>query len=136
MSDYLSLKKYFIQELNIKAPIPNHIGGTLTGELSTDLSFGKQKETDNIFMVTLKFSATHKEVPDYTINATITGIFQIGPKCTNEEMRDQLLSNGAASTLYGILREIIRSATAQTLYPPMIIPIIHFEGAKISFADE
>lgn len=136
MSDYLSLKKYFIQELNIIAPIPNQAGGTLTGKLSTELSFGKQKGADNIFMVTLIFSATHKEVPDYIIKATITGIFQIGPKCTDEEMRDRLLSNGAASTLYGVLREIIRSATTQTLYPPMIIPIVHFTEQKITFTDE
>lgn len=136
MSDYISLKKYFIEELYIKAPIPQTQNEELGVELSTDLNFGKNPHNEHLFMVTLSCSINYKEYPDHHIKATISGLFETGEKCVNEEMRNRLLSNGAASTLYGTLREIIRAATSQTLYPPLILPIFHFGEVKITFADE
>lgn len=136
MSDFLSLEKYFLQELNIQAPIPQETKTGLSVNLNTNLIFEKNAHSNDMYKVTLSCEIEHKEFPDYKIKATIAGIFKTGNKCENKEMRDRLLSNGASSTLYGVLREIIRSITSQTIYPPLILPIIHFEERKISFTDE
>ena len=136
MSDFLSLKKYFIEELNIQAPMALIPEKKLNIEMTTDLAFGKNQAANNIYLVSLTCAVQYKELPDYKIKAKITGIFGTGEKCTNEEMRDRLLSNGAASTLYGILREVLRASNSQTTYPLLILPIIHFEEQKITFADE
>lgn len=136
MSEFISLKKYFLEELNIKAPLHSIPENILNVEMSTNLSFGKNKSADNLYMVTLSCSVNYKEIPEYKINAKINGIFETGKKCINDDMRDRLLSNGAASTLYGALREVVRAVTCSTIYPPLILPIIHFEEKKISFEDE
>lgn len=131
----LSLKKYFLEELTIKAPIPSNMITDLNVILNSDTTFERYANDESIFKVIYSCNIEHKEYPDYKIEAKITGIFQIDD-CDNKTNRDCLLSNGATSALYGILREIIRSTTSMTLYPPLILPIIYFEPKEINFKSD
>jgi preprotein translocase subunit SecB len=75
-------------------------------------------------------SAPERNAP-YQFTLELVGFFDVNAKVPAEKVETILKVNGA-SMLYGAARQVIRSATAQGPYLPVLLPSVSFYAPKES----
>ena len=122
----ITLQKYCIEELTIKAPIPKaqQVQPQLDTKLVNRVQVSKEN-SNNEFMVSIYSEISFTDLPAYVINCKITGSFKFEGQYSEEE-KINLAYSVAPSALFGMLREIVTSLSMKTPYFPIILPVFEF----------
>lgn len=78
-------------------------------------------------------SAAASGILPVAFRARVTGHFQIGADCPDEDVEKASNAN-APALLYGVAREAIAALTGRSPWPPMCLPAVHF--LDLSFAPD
>ncbi len=73
-------------------------------------------------------AAPEKNAP-YQVTLVLVGFFEVAPNY-NPDMVETLIKVTGGSMLYGAARQVIRSATGQGPYSPLLLPAVSFYPPK------
>lgn len=130
----LQLKEYFLEDVSIKLDQeyqpPKDPKAQVTADIDWDWSLAESKQEKNVFLVTLwvtvKSPGRGKTFP-YNIRVELAGFVEYRPDEgeTPEHVKTSVLLGGL-TMLYGIIRGLIGSATAQFKWHKFTLPGINF----------
>jgi len=136
----IQLEQYFFKRLSFEldnefdaeAPQNQDLFSTpLSLELlhwNVELAVNPQNSRQRMYTLEVSSQAAPGQLP-YSFQAHIIGYFLIGEECPEENM-DRVADVNSAAILYSAVREALVALTGRGLYPPMMLPTVHFLDLK------
>ena len=132
----LNLRDYYMTELSVSANKTFDLQKPMNlkfEDLLVDRHLIRQDDKKNDALWQLTFRVRHAAAPEqnvpYQFTLELVGIFEVMPSVP-AEMVETLLKVTGGSMLYGAARQVIRGATAQGPYFPLLLPAVSFYPPK------
>lgn len=125
MSNNIVLLGYNIENITYNAPAEKTPADKKNANMNININLGyaNQATDKDIHKVSVYINTSMPEIPEYTLSATISGIFKTIGVDKKEEL-SSLISNRAAPMLLSVLRELLFNISVRSTYPPVFIPLL------------
>lgn len=129
MISQLQLKNRFFSEINLLAEDGTFDEKHQAPQLVPKVTVGQHKDDPGKWKIELSLEMySGAESPSaYSGKVVVEGYFEVSEQCENELIESIVTVNGS-SLLYGAIREIVFSFTAQSTHGAIMLPTLDFRG--------
>ncbi len=129
MISQLQLKSRTFSEISLLAADGTFDETHQAPQIVPKVTLGQHKEDPRKWKVelSLEIQSNAESPPPYSGKIVVEGYFEVSEQCEKELIEPIVAVNGS-SLLYGSVREIVFSFTAQSTHGAMMLPTLDFRG--------